>query len=50
MAYGGSFVSGLCGGLVNLGSPAGGWTGCLFSVGLLRSVLLLDDSCRVGLT
>ena len=48
MAYGRGFVSGLCGGLVNLGFPAGGWTDCLFSVGLLRSVLLLDDHFHYG--
>lgn len=48
MAYGGGSVSGLCGGLVNLSFPAGGWTDWLFSVGLLRSVLLLDDHFHYG--
>ena len=36
MAYGGGLVSGLCGGLVSLGSPAGDWTGRLFSIRLLK--------------
>lgn len=51
MAYGGGLVSGLCGGLVNLGSPAGDWTGRLFSVGLLKdnfsSLASLSHQCHV---
>ena len=49
MAYGGSLVSGMYRGLVNVGFPARGWTDSFPSVELLEHILL-DGPCRFGLT